>query len=130
VTVRSVWSFTLGLPAAGERCIQWTATNTGLAAVTLTNASIRVRGLRGTNVVPKWVLQTPRELPLRLEPGDHWTGLVLADEVKYGLDANLGKRKEWKICPIVGDSVGRGYRSRVSVIGLRRRLIPPRWLTL
>jgi hypothetical protein len=129
LTVRSVWAFVPRGPELGPRCIQTTATNTGLAAVTVEGSSLLIRGRRGDRIsVMEWVHQDP-SLPTRLEPAARWTGIVDADSVKSGLDHDLGARAHWSVRPIVGDSTGRAHKATPVAVGWRR-LLRRRWMTL
>lgn len=129
LTVRSVWAFLPRGPDLGPRCIQTTATNTGLAPVTLESSSLLIRGRRRDRVaVLEWLHQnTP--LPTRLEPGAHWMGIADAESVKGSLDRGLGARARWRVRPIVGDSTGRAHKTTHAAVGWRR-LLPPRWMTV
>lgn len=74
LTVDSVWAFPTYGPELGPQCIQTTATNTGLAPVTLNGCSLLIRGARRARVpLVEWVHESP-PLPTRLEPGADWTG--------------------------------------------------------
>jgi hypothetical protein len=121
VTVRASWGFpTYDLPGGrvhiGERTFTITATNTGQAAVTISGCKFLVRGTpRGTSVVPiDWVAQTPGNLPVRLDPGDPWTGMVDVASVKASLDRHYGPRDHWHVRPVLSDSADRTYRTRIA----------------
>jgi hypothetical protein len=129
LTVRSVWAFPTYGPELGPQCIQTTATNTGLAPVTVDSSSLLIRGQRGSRVAPmEWVHQDP-PLPTRLEPGARWTGLAEAESIKRSLDRNLGPRGRWSVRPVVGDSTGRAHKA-TPVVAEWRRLLPRRWMRL
>lgn len=99
-------------------CISTTATNTGLAPVTVASCTMLVHGHGGSRVaVVDWVSQSPTSLPARLEPGDHWTGMAHAASMKASLDHNLGARQRWLIRPIVGDPTGRAYKAKARCAG-------------
>ena len=127
LTVRSAWAFLTSGPDAGPLCIQTTATNTGLAPVTVDSSTLLVRGQRDSRVAPlEWVFQSG-PLPMRLEPGDRWMGMAHAESVKRTLDHQLGAREHWSVRPIVGDSTGRGHKATAAGW---RRLLRRRWMTL
>jgi hypothetical protein len=131
LTVRCVWAIPASLGfGIGSPCIQTTATNTGLAPVTLDSSTLLIRGRRRDRVaVVDWVAERPQPLPARLEPGSHWMGLADAASVKATLDHHLGARESWSVRPIVGDSTGRAYKARPGAGGWRR-LLRRRWMKL
>jgi hypothetical protein len=130
--VRSTWAFLTYGPEVGPLCIQTTAANTGLAPVTVDSCSMLVGSKRGSRVaIIEWVNQNPQPLPVRLEPGEHWTGLAHADSIKVGLDHHLGRRRRWRVRPLVGDPAGRSYKARLAGRGWRRLFTWRRhWLAL
>jgi hypothetical protein len=129
LTVRCAWAFLAIGPNVSGRCISITATNTGLAPVTVDSSSMLIRWRRKQRVgVVDWVTQNPA-LPTRLEPGDRWTGLADAVSVKRGLDHYFGTHVRWSVRPVVGDSTGRGHNARPVAVGWRR-LLRPRWMKL
>jgi hypothetical protein len=126
LTVRSVWAFLPRGPELGPRCISITATNTGLAPVTVESSSMLIRGRRQRVAVLEWMHQEP-PLPTRLEPGARWTGIANAESVKRGLDHHFGPRRRWRVRPVVGDSTGRAHKATPVAVGWRR-LLPRRWM--
>lgn len=132
LTVRSTWAFLASGPELSDLCVSTTATNTGLAPVTLASCTMLVHGHEQSRVaVVDWVTQNPRSLPARLEPGDHWTGMAHAASIKATLDHNLGPRERWWIRPIVGDPTGRAYKAKLGGRGWNRlRLRHRHWLAL
>lgn len=137
ISTRAAWSLPVydvgGRSQLGDPAFTITATNTGPVAVTISNLKFLIRGVgRDTSVVPiDWMVQTPRSLPLVLNPGDHWTGLVHAGSVKESLDQNLGPRRRWRVRPVVSDTADRRYDTVVYRVGWRR-FVPGarRWLEL
>jgi hypothetical protein len=86
---------------------------------------------RGQRVaILDWVSQTPQPLPMRLEPGSHWTGLVAVDPLKADLDRHYGPRKHWHIRAIMGDSAGRAYKAKRVATGWHRLLPRRQWISL
>jgi hypothetical protein len=126
ISTRAAWSLPVydvgGRSELGDPAFSITATNTGPVAVTISSLKFFIRGVgRDKSVVPiDWVSQTPCSLPLVLNPGDHWTGLVHAGSVKESLDRNLGPRRRWQIRPVVSDTADRRYGAVVYRIGWRR----------
>jgi hypothetical protein len=138
VSTRAAQSFPVydlpdGGKQLGDATISLTATNTGPQAVTISSVKFIVRGgPKGAAVVPlDWVAETPRELPVRLQPGDHWIGLAHARSVKASIDSHLGPRERWYVSPVVTDTADRKYRAVIYRIGWRRFLpAARRWLEL
>ena len=129
LTVGSVWAMPISGPEVGPRCIQTTATNTGLAPVTIASSSFLIRGRPRDRVAPlDWVHQDP-PLPTRPEPGAHWIGMADAESIKRSVDRHLGARPSWWVRPIVGDSTGRAYKATPAAVGWRR-LLRRRWMRL
>jgi hypothetical protein len=126
IAARAAWSYPVydmgGRSRVGDAAFSITATNTGPVAVTISNVKFFIRGVgKDKSVVPiDWVAQSPRNLPLVLNPGDHWSGLVDAGAVKASLDRNLGRRQRWQVRPIVSDAAERRYDAVVYRIGWRR----------
>jgi hypothetical protein len=128
LTVQATWGAAVLGGQVSNMAFNITATNTGQAAVALTSAKLLIREApKGTSVAPiDWIVQTPASLPIRLEPGGHWNGLLDAASVKATLDRHQGHRGRWHVCPVLSDSAGRTYRADVS----GRRLLPSRWMEL
>ena len=127
ISARAAWSFPVydlpdGRTRLGDATVSLTATNTGPQAVTISSWKFIIRGgPKGTSVVPvEWVTQTPCGLPVRLQPGEHWMGLVHAGSVKESIDRNLGPRERWYVSPVVSDTADRKYRAVIYRIGWRR----------
>jgi hypothetical protein len=138
ISARAAWTYPVyDLPSGGSQLgdatVGITATNNGPMPVTISTAKFLIRGIgKGTSVVPmEWVAQTPRDLPVRLQPGDHWTGLAHADSVKASIDRHLGPRRRWRVRPVVADTADRTYRAVIYRRGWRR-FTPGarRWLEL
>jgi hypothetical protein len=135
ISTRAAWSYPVydlgGRSHLGDAAFSITATNTGPVAVTISAVKFFIRGVgKDRSVVPvDWVAQTPHSLPLVLNPGDHWTGLVHVGSVKASLDRNLGPRRRWQVRPVVSDTADRRYDAVIFRTGWRR-LMPGarRWL--
>jgi len=69
----------------GQAAIDITATNTGPVAVTVSGTAFEVKGRSETVTPMEWLVQTPAPLPLVLEPGRHWNGLVDAAPIVEAL---------------------------------------------
>jgi hypothetical protein len=112
----------------GDAAIDLTATNTGQAPVTLSSAKFWLRGKgKDISLAPmEWVVQTPGSLPIRLESGDHWTGLVHVRSMKASADQHFGARSHWHVRPVLTDTAGRRYGAKIAW----RRLLPRRWMRL
>ena len=138
ISTRAAWSVPVydlpdGRRELGDATVSLTATNTGSQTVTISSVKFIVRGSpKGMSMVPlDWVAQTPCDLPVRLQPGDHWAGLVHAGSVKASIDQRLGARNRWHISPIVSDTADRTYRAVIYRIGWRRFMPGARrWLEL
>jgi hypothetical protein len=115
----------------GEVTIMLTATNSGQVPVTLSGCKLFIRGQpEETSVAPiDWVAQAPSRLPIRLDPGGHWTGMIAADPVKQSLDRHFGPREHWEVRAALWDTAGRTYRPARSRKGWRR-LWPSPWMKL
>ena len=112
LTVRGSISYPTYGPTIGNPCLDMTATNTGAVPVTLTGAKIKIRGKRQTVAPIGWVMQTPSALPIVLQTGGHWNGLVDLHAVTQALVRQYGVqvRRNWKLRPVVWDSSGREYQ--------------------
>jgi hypothetical protein len=96
--------------APGDTAIAITATNTGAVTVTLSGAQLRIKGREGTVVPIEWVVQTPQDLPIVLQPGLHWYGMIDIASVVGTLARQYGTQSDdWKVKPFVRDSAGRTY---------------------
>jgi hypothetical protein len=111
VRVTANWSLPMYGPHVGEAAIGITAANVGLAPVLLDSAQLRIRGRSETLAPMDWVYQEPSSLPIRLEAGDRWMGLVDVESVRHSLANNLGPA-EWHVRPVVGDPTGRKYAAK------------------
>jgi hypothetical protein len=138
ISTRAAYSFPVydlpdGRKELGPTAVSLTVTNTGPHAITISSAKFLVKGSpKGVSVVPlDWMTQAPRELPVCLQPGDHWMGLAHAGSVKASIDHNLGPRHRWDVSPVVSDTADRKYRAVIACKGWRR-LVPGarRWLEL
>jgi hypothetical protein len=138
ISARAAWSYPVyDLPGGrhhlGDATVSINATNTGPVAVTISGVKFFIRGKsKATSVVPiDWVVQSPRSLPVLLNPGDHWSGLVHAGSVKASIDRSLGPRRRWHVSPVVSDTADRRYRAVIYRFGWRRFLPGRRrWLEL
>ena len=88
-----------------------TVTNTGAVTITITSARFRIDGEKETLAPIDWVMQTPRELPVVLAPGEHWTALADAASMRGSLVRQYGDRRDWRLRPTVSDSANREYLS-------------------
>jgi hypothetical protein len=101
---------TPGTMAPGDTAIGITATNSGAVTVTLSGVQLRIKGREGTVVPLDWVVQTPQDLPMVLEPGLHWYGMVDVASVVGSLTREYGAQSDdWKVKPFVRDPAGRTY---------------------
>jgi hypothetical protein len=111
VTVKSSFSFPIYGMSPGDPAISITATNTGAVTVTVVSAQLRIKGKKETLAPVEWVVVTPQPLPIVLEPGEHWDGLVDVDSVLARLAQMYGARKGWKVRAYVRDPAGRTYEA-------------------
>jgi hypothetical protein len=113
LVVRTAFSVPVGYDNRLWRAaVDISATNTGAVTVTVTGAAIQVKGKKETLSPMEWVVQQPSPLPLVLEPGKHWSGLVDAGAIIDALARKWGPRKEWVIRGAAHDPAGNTYRAR------------------
>ena len=96
------------------RVFETRAVNDGLVPVTLSIASAEIEGVTDQLIWFNYFSQAPAPLPHLVPPGEHWQGLVEADEFRKGL-ASL---------PGAGDSP---WRVRVSVKDVGQRFYYSDW---
>lgn len=111
LTVRSSFSIPVYDNHLGPATIDITATNTGSVTVTVSGVQIKVKGRKGTLAPTEWVVQTPTSLPIVLEPGKHWTGLVSAQSIVDALARQYGQHKTWTIKGFVRDPASTAYEA-------------------
>jgi hypothetical protein len=111
ITVTSGLSFPLYGSTPGDLAVGITAANTGAVTTTVTGVQLRIKGKKETVAPVEWVVQTPQPLPIVLEPGTHWYGMVDVVSVRQALARHLGTARSWKVKPFVRDPSGRTYES-------------------
>lgn len=111
LTVTSSFSIPVYDEHLGNAAIDITATNTGAVTITVTGAQLRIKGKKQTLAPFEWVVQTPSSLPLVLEPGKHWSGLVDASSIVASLDERYGPREKWTLRAFVRDPASRTYEA-------------------
>ena len=97
----------------GFNGLSLTATNVGHVTVTITSARIVVAGVKRHLALVTWTLQTPGPLPIVLEPGRAWDGIVDADEIQRGLATLGASHPRAKVRAVVKDAAGGEYASGV-----------------
>jgi hypothetical protein len=119
VVLHAAWGYPVydmpgGDTHTGQRTIHLTATNTGQATVTLSSCKVLIRGKPKTDSVSPmaWVVQSPGPLPIQLESGGHWTGMIDAESVEQALGHHYGERDVWQVRPVVTDTAGRLYETK------------------
>lgn len=95
-----------------DPAVDVTITNTGQVPVTIASVGFEIEGRNETFAVIKWVLQTPRSLPIPLGPGDHWTGLVAPGVMEGSLLRRYGGSAPRRIRPVASDPTGRRYAAK------------------
>lgn len=93
------------------------ATNVGSVAATVNSVTVTVKGADGHAVLFNFdVLATPKPLPIMLEPGATWTGVIDAEEFRRAV-AELagGNPPPWKTSVWIGDASGRRHKADVVV---------------
>jgi hypothetical protein len=119
LTVLAANALPVGPQGAGEWCVKVTVVNDGGVAITLTTVKFMVRSdphRRG--VFPTfWVHTEPHPLPLKLTPGDRWTGLTERREIHALLRENFGERSEFALWVVAIDAADRSYRTKFTLSG-------------
>lgn len=118
LTVRAADALPVGPGGAGASCISVTVVNDGAVAVTVTTLKFGVRDdARRRGIFPPWVHAEPQPLPVKLGPGDRWTGLTELKALASTLVENFGQRPTFKLWVVVIDAANREYRGKFSVSG-------------
>jgi hypothetical protein len=111
----------LATPVYGGRvrdaCLDLTVTNAGMVAITIAGSYLQVRGESTQLALIDWVTQTPQQLPITLDPGSHWTGLVAARTIARSLTKQYGARDTWQLRAYVKDPVRNEYSSSFEFSG-------------
>ena len=78
------------------------------------NAAVAdVKGVKERHLaIPVWLLQTPRPLPLKLEPGETWSGHLDPDWLREGVAEIAPGRSSWKVTVSVRDAADRLHDAR------------------
>lgn len=114
-------------PAAKEVMVGVIVTNSGFVPIAVKAVVFRAKGREdGVFVGPSWVQQRPGGLPLTLEPGEQWYGLV---EMRR-LVNQLRSHNVRQVSAIALDPSDRQYRAATRPKLLSRRPWRSRWLTL
>lgn len=97
----------------GVHVIAITATNAGMVPVTVNAAVADVKGVKEQHLaLPVWLLQTPRPLPLKLEPGETWSGHLDPEWLRDGAAEIAPGRSSWKVTVSVRDAADRLHDAR------------------
>jgi hypothetical protein len=102
---------------AGEWCVSVTVVNDGGIAITLTSLKFVVRNdRRKRGFFPTvWVHTDPHPMPVKLTPGDKWTGLTELKSLQAVLIENFPARSTYALWVIATDASDRQYRARFSL---------------
>jgi hypothetical protein len=78
---------------AGEWCVSVTVVNDGAIAVTVTSVKFVVRDdAKRRGIFPtQWVRLEPQNLPIKLEPGEKWSGLTDLASMRSVLHEHFGQ---------------------------------------
>jgi hypothetical protein len=118
LTVLATNALPVGPGGAGEWCISVTVVNDGAVAVTVTTLKFVVRGdASRRGLFPPWVNEEPQPLPVKLAPGDRWTGLADLKSLVSTLVENFGQRSTFNLLVVGIDAANREYRGKFSVSG-------------
>jgi hypothetical protein len=60
----------------GDQALDVTVRNDGPVRVTVTGVHFEIEGRTETMVVPRWLFESPRPLPIVLEPGEQWHAML------------------------------------------------------
>jgi hypothetical protein len=106
--VRASYAVVLNPVGPAAQVIAVTATNAGMVPVTVNAAIADVKGVKEQHLaLPVWLLQTPRPLPLKLEPGETWSGHLDPEWLRDGAAKIAPGRSSWKVTVSVRDAANR-----------------------
>ena len=110
-----------GPHGVGEWCVSVTVVNDGGVAVTITSLKCVVRNdAKRRGIFPtKWVHSEPHLLPIKLTPGDRWSGLTEQEPLVEILRQHFGERKRFDLWVVVTDAADRTYRTKFTMSGLQ-----------
>jgi hypothetical protein len=117
VTVLAADALPVWPGGSGEWCVSVTIVNDGAVAVTITSVKFVVRDdTKRRGLFPtQWVRTDPQPLPIKLTPGDKWTGLADHASIASTLRDNFGHRSEFKLWVVVTDAADRSYRAKFAM---------------
>ncbi|HVL69285.1 MAG TPA: hypothetical protein VM364_18655 [Vicinamibacterales bacterium] len=102
----------------GEWCVGVTVVNDGAVAVTLTSLKFMVRNdPKKQGIFPTtWIHVEPQRIPVKLTPGDRWTGLTEMKPLAVTLQEHFGPRARFDLWVVLIDAADRTYRTKLSII--------------
>ena len=87
-------------------------TNNGAVPVTVTALTAQAKGNSSNHLVVASLIQaTPQGLPITLDRGAQWSGLINDKDVRDGAKGLVPSGPPWKVRFVVGDATDRKHSS-------------------
>ena len=100
----------------GEWCVGITAVNDGAIPVTLTSLKFLLRDdPKNRGLFPlAWLHVEPQHIPIKLAPGERWSGLTELKPLAETLREHFGERAQYDLWVVLTDAADRTYRTKFS----------------
>ena len=117
LTVIATKAMPVGPTGAGAWCVSVTVVNDGGMAVTLTSLKFVFRkDAKRQGLFPTFPYYAePHALPIKLAPGERWTGLIPNRPVAAALIEQFGQRPTFKLWVVTSDAADREFRCKFSL---------------
>lgn len=118
LTVLATDAWPTGPSGIGPSCVNISVVNDGAIAVTLTSLKLVVRkDPKKRGLVPlHWLHFEPQPLPVKLTPGDRWSGLTELQPLVATLVEQFGQRAQYDLWVVVIDAANRQFRTKYSIL--------------